>query len=319
MPEKAVAAIKTRGARWQTGDRSPDGRKIGLVIEGGGMRGVCSGGGAVALASMGFTDLFDGVYATSAGVMNASYFLSNQPELGISVYYDCLASRKFINPFRPWKILDVDYVFNHVVTVAKPLDVQSILASRTNFYVALMDKRQGKGFMIDVKKTRAPLLNVLKAATAIPVLYNRTVHVDGIACMDAGLSIPFPIEQAIADGCTDLLVLLTRPPTFVCLAPNWISRMLFKLICGLNNAELCRIFAEHGSKETFLRNLALGKTPPTQKVNIATVCTDSTEEALRTSMDRGKLRASAVRYGRKVFKIFGRARDDWDLPPLTAI
>ena len=45
------------------------------------MRGVLSGGGAVALSHLGFNELFDEVYATSAGVMNVSYFLRGRRSL----------------------------------------------------------------------------------------------------------------------------------------------------------------------------------------------------------------------------------------------
>ena len=92
-PESAVAAIRARAARFKAGDRSPDGRKLALVVEGGALRGVCSAGGVVALEHLGLTDLFDHVYGTSAGVMNASYFLAGEARLGIRVYYEDMNRR----------------------------------------------------------------------------------------------------------------------------------------------------------------------------------------------------------------------------------
>src|SRR3954471_8473526 len=99
-PTAVVSAILNRAERRRGGDFQSDGKKLGLVVEGGAMRSVYSAGGAVALARLGFTDLFDEVYATSAGVMNASYFLSDQPDIGITVYYESCTSRLFINPLR---------------------------------------------------------------------------------------------------------------------------------------------------------------------------------------------------------------------------
>src|SRR5687767_15404331 len=86
--DAVVAAVMERRARYRAGDRTPDGRRLGLVIEGGALRGVCSAAGAVVLAQLGLSDVFDEVHATSAAVMNASYFFTNQPLLGISVYFD---------------------------------------------------------------------------------------------------------------------------------------------------------------------------------------------------------------------------------------
>ena len=89
----AIAAIKARAARFRAGDRAPDGRKLALVVEGGALRGVCSAGGVVALEHLGLTDVFDHVYGTSAGVMNASYFVAGQARLGIRIYYEDMNRR----------------------------------------------------------------------------------------------------------------------------------------------------------------------------------------------------------------------------------
>src|SRR5437764_7370914 len=99
-PSAVIATIRARAHHLNKGERRADGRKLGLVIEGGAMRSVYSAGGAVALAHLGFSQIFDEVYATSAGVMNASYFLSNQPLVGITVYYDSCTSHLFMNPLR---------------------------------------------------------------------------------------------------------------------------------------------------------------------------------------------------------------------------
>ena len=52
--------------------------KLGLVVEGGGMRGVISGGALIALERLGLTSAFDEVYGESAGAINACYFLAGE-------------------------------------------------------------------------------------------------------------------------------------------------------------------------------------------------------------------------------------------------
>lgn len=313
-PDAAITAIKERSARWRAGNHEPDGRKLGLVIEGGAMRAVCSAGGAVALAHLGFSDLFDEVYATSAGVMNASYFLSNQPELGISVYFDNCTTRHFLNPLRVWKVIDVDYLFDQVISREKPLDVDKVLSSRTKLFVAVIDRRTGAGTVIDAKVTRTPLLSVLKAATALPVLYNRAVDVDGQPFLDGGLAIPFPIEQALANGCTDVLTLLTRPASFSIDAPGWVSRRMFDVICARGNAGLNQAYSLCHQHSQSARDLALGRVPTPLGVNIATICTDEPEMIQRTTSNRALLHSAAVSYGRKTLRVFGTDAEDWDIP-----
>jgi predicted patatin/cPLA2 family phospholipase len=260
-PSAAIAAVKDRAARWLDGNRPRDGRKLGLVVEGGAMRGVCSAGGVMALAHLGFTDVFDEVYATTAGAMNASYFLSDQVKLGITIYFDNCTTRLFLNPLRVWRILDIDYLFDRVISSDKRLDVDRINTSTTKFFVSAIDRSTGEGLVIDCKKANAPLLQVLKAATAVPRLYNRSIDVDGRALIDGGLINPFPIQRALANGCTDLVVLLIRPANFRHGKPGWLEKRLFNLMCARGNADLGHAYALCDEWSHIVRDLALGKSP----------------------------------------------------------
>ena len=68
------------------GKRAPgDTATLALVVEGGGMRGAVSGGGLQALHDLGLRDAFDVVYGSSAGAINATYFLSGQRD-GVDIY-----------------------------------------------------------------------------------------------------------------------------------------------------------------------------------------------------------------------------------------
>ena len=124
-----------------------------------------------------------------------------------------------------------------------------------------MDRKTGEGFMLDTRKTTTPLLHVLKAAIAIPVLYNRSVQVDGRHCMDGGMCIPFPIQHALADGCTDLIVLLTHPLGYKCCTSALRRRLMFNAVCGLSQPELTKRSREQTSQRCRpARNRMLGKT-----------------------------------------------------------
>ncbi len=313
-PEGVLAAVRARAG---TGDRS-DGRKLALVIEGGAMRGVASGGGAVALAHMGLTHAFDEVLATSAGVMTGAYLLSGQPLLGISVYYDCLASRRFVNPLRFWKILNIDYVFERVLTVEKPLDVERIRAAMPRFLVSAMDLDTGEGAMLDVQDPRVPVLATLRAATSIPVLYNKSVQIDGRRYVDGGLITPFPLWQAIERGATDILVLSSRCGAYRRPAPNLVTRMLFDALTARGNARLRRAFREQQAVDDAVRSVALGRAPAPSGVRIATLCVRPPERVGRVSTNPRVLREVALEYGRATLELFGAPTDGFDLPRIGA-
>uniref|UniRef100_A0A7S1V8H5 PNPLA domain-containing protein n=1 Tax=Grammatophora oceanica TaxID=210454 RepID=A0A7S1V8H5_9STRA len=78
----------------------PDGKKVALVVEGGGMRGCLSAGMVAAIYYLGLEDTVDVVYGSSAGTVIGSYFISRQLQWsGHEIYYDSLttAGKEFID------------------------------------------------------------------------------------------------------------------------------------------------------------------------------------------------------------------------------
>jgi predicted patatin/cPLA2 family phospholipase len=242
-----------------TGPRSG---KLGLVVEGGGMRGVYSGGALVALDRLGFNSVFDEVYAESAGAINACYFLSGQAQLGIRIYLEDLQTLRFVNPLRTTAVLDVDYVADVVLSQRKPLDASAVLASRSDLFVALTSALDGSARLVDVKREQVPLLTLLKATAAIVPLYNRAVPLDGIPYVDGGISNPIPIQSALDAGCTHILVLLTRPPDFEIRVFSGLQRALLSLMLRGWKDEFVKTFEkERPRRYRMARDLAFGRTP----------------------------------------------------------
>ena len=91
----------------------PDGAKVALAIEGGGMRGCVTAGMVCALDYLGLRDTFDVVYGSSAGSMIGAYFITGQlPWFGPEVYYDKLttAGKEFIDTKRLLRSLGLGLV-----------------------------------------------------------------------------------------------------------------------------------------------------------------------------------------------------------------
>jgi predicted patatin/cPLA2 family phospholipase len=312
-----LEAIRRRALAQRTCRDAQDGRRLGLVIEGGGMRGSTSAGGALALAHLGLAGLFDDVYATSAGVMNASYFLSRQEDIGISVYFDDLATRAFYNPWRFWKVLDLDYVMEDVVKRRKRLDLDRLRQSPSRFHVSMLNRLTGEGFVIETGRAQESIYTVLHAALSVPVLYNRPVQIAGQPCMDGGLAIPFPIRHAIADGCTDILVLLSHPAEFV--QPEYAlwQDILFRTCCARSSAGTWRTYRNRNELSKQYRDLATGRVLPPAGVNIATVCTFPPYVSSLT-MDRDALIRASAAFGRQTLAALGATSEGWNLGPASA-
>lgn len=300
-PDRVLRILRSR----REGRAGSSKRRLALIIEGGGMRGVLSAGSLLALDLMGYRHSFDTVYAASAGAVNGAYFLSGQGRRGITIYFDDISNRRFFNPLRLTRILDVELVYDHVVTRHKPLDERAIRRAPTRLLVSVTRAASGRNERIDVRRTRHPIPSILKASSALPLLYNRTVALGGTAYVDGGLSDPLPVARAIADGHTDLLVLLTRTLDYRSRAPNLGKKMAFHLGMGRSFPRLTRAYGGVHRRSNQGRDLALGR-ETADGVSIATLCPTEEEMVVgTTTIARHRLLRGARLMAAKTLRAFG--------------
>ncbi|MEK7631834.1 MAG: hypothetical protein AAB445_03135 [Patescibacteria group bacterium] len=185
-----------------------DGKKIGLVLYGGVMGGIRGAGAMIALEEMGLAQAFDCIYTNSAGFANASYLLAGATQLGTSIYYEDLAGWRFINLFRFWKTVDIDFLIT-VMQERKHLPIEKILKSQTKLFVTLQNVQKHKAEFLEVhREPHEQYLELMRAATSIPYLHPGAVRIHGVPYMDIPMRQPVQhLEQAVADGCTDVLVI----------------------------------------------------------------------------------------------------------------
>lgn len=186
-----------------------DGRKITLILPGGLMTGVLGAGAIVGLYELGLKDAFDEIHVISAGIANASYFLANQPRLGVSIYYEDCAQRKFINILRPWKIVNIDYLID-VFEKVKPLNIKKVLGHPTKLYVRLSDLKNKK--VVYVKSHDIPdnqYLRLMEAALSIPYLHPGSTKINGTHYKDPGYDqyhLPDHIDRVLQSDATDIVI-----------------------------------------------------------------------------------------------------------------
>lgn len=188
-----------------------DGRKIALVLYGGAMSGICGAGASIALHELGLGHAFDHIFTNSAGFCNASYLLADQVYLGTTIYYENLVGKRFINPWRFWNIVDVDYAVE-VMRKVKPLQVDRVLASATKLHVALYNVTKKADAFIEVHEHPArSYFDIMHAATAIQFFHPGSTQIDGQRYMDTKINREIErLHMARSLGCTDMLVIYNR-------------------------------------------------------------------------------------------------------------
>ncbi len=311
-PTKTIELLKDRARLLATGREPLDSRKTALIVEGGAMRGVISCAALLGLEELGMSGAFDEVYGASAGALNAAYFLAGQASYATTIYYQKINNTRFIR--RSWhlRIVEIDDLFESVIAGERALCVEKVLASRSDFHIAIADACSGEAFLSHAQTSGVPLLTLLKASSAMPLLYNGTVNVDGRHCFDGGLINPLPVLEAIESGCTDLLVLLTRPASFREPAPSWLQRSLFNFRCAQGNERLMKACCKTYIRENMVRDMALGHQEIPAGINIATICPEETDPVIeRTTRKTEMLKAAAISSAKRTMAAFGRPVEEF--------
>jgi predicted patatin/cPLA2 family phospholipase len=208
-----VEAIRRRRAEASRPGERADGRRIALVIEGGGMRGVVSAGMAAAIEQLGLRDAFDEVHGASAGAFNGAFLLAGQAAYLTALYPHGFGNPDFVSfrrALRGGALFDLDYLIGEVWRLQRPLRVNRLLDSPIDLHVTATDADTAA--IVDLTDLRDgdEVRGALRASARLPWLAGPPVHFRGRRFLDATLAEAIPIDRA-RSGATDILVLQTRP------------------------------------------------------------------------------------------------------------
>ena len=220
-PHPVVQVLLDRAQSGSTPGARTDPYRVALVVEGGAMRGVVSGGMATGLEALGLREAFDVVYGSSAGACAGAYFLAGQARRGARLYYEAVNNRQFIDVFRGFQrraIVDLHFLFDEVLRHRLPLDFEAVQRSGVEFVVLASHVDGVNGPDEHVEAVRLSdfedandLMGALHASCRMPVVGGAPFTYRGMRYWDAAITQPVPIHAALADGCTHILVLLTLP------------------------------------------------------------------------------------------------------------
>ncbi len=230
--------LRRRDAGSRPGERA-DGRRVALVIEGGGMRGVVSAGMAAAIEQLGLHDAFDEVHGASAGAFNAAFLLAGQAAYLATLYQHGFGDPGFVSVVRALRggpALDMDHVVNRVWTEQRPLRFSSILSSAITLHCTATDADRASIVDLTGLRTENEIRCALRASARLPWLAGGPVRFCGMRLLDATLAEAIPVHKASFTA-TDLLVLQTRPQG-VHHAPMsaLIARLTDRYLAGINPA-----------------------------------------------------------------------------------
>lgn len=183
--------------------------KIGLVLEGGAMRGMYTSGVLDAFhdEKLEFSDII----GVSAGTLFGVNFLSKQR--GRAIRYNKRFSKKLnymglYSLITSKNIINKDFAFYKVPYELDVFDNEEYKKSNTNFYATVTNVETGEPEYILLKDVFEQM-ELLRATSAMPFV-SEIVEIDGKKYLDGGVSDSIPFEKCKELGVDKVVVVLTR-------------------------------------------------------------------------------------------------------------
>lgn len=184
--------------------------KTGLVLEGGGMRGVFTCG---ALDYLMDNDIyFKYVVGVSAGACNGLSYMSHQRGRAKISNIDLLDKYHYIGIKYLWKkhsILDQDLLYKEFPEVILPYDFEAYQRQNSKFEMVTTNCLTGRACYLEEYKNMDRLVRIARASSSLPYVCPIT-FVDNIPMLDGGLVDSIPIQRALKHGCSKIIVISTR-------------------------------------------------------------------------------------------------------------
>ena len=200
--------------------------EAGLVVEGGGMRGVYTAG--VLDYFMEKNLYFDDCYGVSAGACHISSYVSKQIGRSMKVTLDYINDKRYcsINSLiKTGDMFGVEMLYDIIPNKLELYDYETFNKFKGNFYSVVTNCKTGKAEYIKIKDMKKDIIAV-RASSSLPLL-SRIVEINGKEYLDGGITDSIPIKKSIKDGHKKNVVILTRDKTYRKSKPKFLS--FFKL------------------------------------------------------------------------------------------
>ncbi len=185
-------------------------RNTGLVLEGGGMRGVFTCGVLDYLMDHGIE--FPYGIGVSAGACNGLSYVSRQRGRAKYSNIDMLAKYHYIGLKYLWyqhSILDQKLLYELFPEKIVPYDYETCFKNPIRFEMVTTNCLTGRACYLEEHTDKNRLLTIAKASSSLPYVCPIT-FVDGLPMLDGGLVDSIPVLRAVEQGYSRNVVVLTR-------------------------------------------------------------------------------------------------------------
>jgi len=183
--------------------------KTGLVLEGGGVRGIYTAG--VLDVFMESNVGFDGVIGVSAGAIHACSYISGQKGRSIRYYKKYSTDPRFMGLscwLKTGDVVGADFCYHELPDKLDVFDHDSFDKNPTPYYVTCANLETGVAEYIRLRNLRTEI-DYLRASASLPY-FSRIVELDGKKYLDGGCVDSVPVEAFQKLGYERNVVVLTQ-------------------------------------------------------------------------------------------------------------
>lgn len=212
--------------------------KIGLVLEGGAMRGMYTAG---------VLDVFldknikvDGIIGVSAGVLFGVNYCSKQRGRAIRYNKKYCRNKNYMSLYSlltTGNLINKQFAFYDVPLKHDIFDIEEYKKSKTKFYATVTNVDTGLAEYIELDDI-IEQMEVLRATGAMPFV-SEMVEYEGKKYLDGALADSIPIDKCMEMGYDKIIVVLTKPKKYRKKKhPAWITKLVYgkypKLVEAIN-------------------------------------------------------------------------------------
>jgi predicted patatin/cPLA2 family phospholipase len=189
--------------------------KTGLVLEGGGKRGIYAAGVLDVLLENNIWA--DGLIGTSAGAVNGCSYVSNQYERNLRYNIRFAKEKRYMSIYSlitTGNVVGTDFAYNILPNKLEVFDYDAFEKSPVAYYVTCSNVETGKAEYIQCKSLRGKNMDYLRASASLPYV-SQIVEIDGKKYLDGGICDSIPLKAFQNMGYEKNLVVLTRPRGYI--------------------------------------------------------------------------------------------------------
>ena len=182
----------------------------GLVLEGGGLRGVFTCGVLDCFMDHGIR--FPFTVGVSAGACNGLSYMSGQRGRARSSNIDLMEKHHYVGfkyLITQGCIMDYKLLFEDFPEKIIPYNYDAYFSNPDRFVMVTTNCLTGEAEYFEEKSSSERVMSIVRASSSLPFV-SKITYVDGVPMLDGGIADSIPVQYALDQGYEKLVVILTR-------------------------------------------------------------------------------------------------------------